>query len=211
MRWQRGWAVARALPATEDLGPGLRVRCLQPGRAVEYVALDRDPSSLRELAGRVAAEPEPTWLTVPTTDPAATAAELEAAGLVLLKRAEQLMTTDLRTHPVPPPAPGYTVTGGLAAGLTDAVVTVTVLAASGEVGARGTMGLTGPDGVADRIETLPAHRRRGLGSALMGALAAAAVPAGATHGVLIASEEGQHLYAKLGWRPVAAVLIATTA
>ncbi|MEV0133967.1 GNAT family N-acetyltransferase [Dactylosporangium sp. NPDC050688] len=206
VRWQRGWAAARALPTAEEVGPGLRVRCLQPGRAVEYVALDRDPPSLRDLAGRVAAEPEPTWLTVPTTDAATTATVLEAAGLVLLKRAELLMTTDLRTHPAPPPASGYTVTSGVA----DAVITATVLAGSGGVGARGTMGLTGPDGVADRIETLPAHRRRGLASALMGALAAAAVPAGATHGILIASEEGRHLYAKLGWRPAADVLIATT-
>ncbi|MDG6108067.1 GNAT family N-acetyltransferase [Dactylosporangium aurantiacum] len=210
VRWQRGWAVARALPTATDVGPGLRVRCLQPGRAVEYVALDRDPASLRDLAALVAREAEPTWLTVPTTDPAATATELEAAGLVLLKRAELLMTTDLRTHPAPPPAAGYRLATAVAPDTDPGTVTVTVLAASGEVGARGTMGLTGTDAVADRIETRPAHRRRGLASTLMGALATAAVAAGGTDGILIASEEGQPLYAKLGWRPAADVLIATT-
>ena len=40
---------------------------------------------------------------------------------------------------------------------------------------------------------------------------ARALPAAEDLGVLIASEEGQHLYAKLGWRPAADVLIATTA
>lgn len=206
--WQRGWGAARGLPAAADLGPGLRVRCRQPGRDVEYVALDadHDPASLRVLAGRVAAEDEVTWLTVPTTDPAAAAARLEAAGLVLLKRAELLMTTDLRDHPRPPPAAGY----HLETRVDGAVLAAGVLDASGATGARGTMGLTGTDAVADRIETLPAHRRRGLASSLMGALAAAALNAGAGRGILIASEEGQHLYAKLGWHPAADVLIATT-
>ncbi|MEV4515113.1 GNAT family N-acetyltransferase [Dactylosporangium sp. NPDC049525] len=204
--WQRGWGVARGLPAAEALGPGLRVRCLQPGRAVEYVALHSDPAALRALAARVAAEDEVTWLTVPTTDPAAAAAVLDAAGLVLLRRSELLMTIDLSAHPEFPPPAGYRLETTVDA----AVLTATVLAASGEVGARGTMGLTGPDAVADRIETLPAHRRRGLASTLMGALAAGAARAGAERGVLIASEDGQPLYAKLGWRPAADVLIATT-
>jgi GNAT superfamily N-acetyltransferase len=206
VRWQRGWSAARALPAATDVGPGLRVRCLQPGRAVEYVALDSDPAALRVLAGRVAAEDEVTWLTVPTTDPSTTAAALHDAGLVLLKRSEQLMTIDLGEHPRHPPAAGYRLETTADA----TVLTATVLDASGEVGARGTMGLTGAAAVADRIETLPAHRRRGLGSTLMGALAAAALDTGARHGILIASEDGQHLYAKLGWRPAAAVLIAAT-
>jgi GNAT superfamily N-acetyltransferase len=116
------------------------------------------------------------------------------------------MTTDLRTHPRHPPAPGYRLDTTTDA----AVLTATVVHESGEVGARGTMGLTGPDATADRIETLPSHRRRGLGSALMGALAAGAVDAGASRGILVASEEGQHLYTKLGWHPVASVLIAAT-
>ena len=199
---------ARLPAATEDLGPGLRVRCLQPGRAVEYVALDadRDPASLRVLADRIAAEAEVTWLTVPTTDPSATAARLEAAGLVLLRRSELLMRSDLRAHPRPPLTPGYR----LEARADTAVFTVTIRDGSGDVGARGTMSLTGPDAVADRIETLPAHQRRGLASTLMGALAEDALDAGAERGILIASEQGQPLYAKLGWRGVADVLIATT-
>ncbi|GAA3255441.1 GNAT family N-acetyltransferase [Dactylosporangium siamense] len=203
--WHRGWSASRALPAALDLGPGLRVRCLQLGRAVEYLAVDTDPSSLRLLADRVAAEDEVTWLTVPTTDPSATTAVLESAGLVVLRGSELLMTVDLRSHPRFPPAAGYR----LSTEQDTAALTATLFEdASGDVGARGWMGLAGSSAVADRISTFPGHRRRGLASTVMGALAAAAVDTGAERGILIASEEGQQLYAKLGWRGVATVLVA---
>ncbi|MEU4681477.1 hypothetical protein [Micromonospora sp. NPDC023737] len=53
VRWQRGWGVARALPVADDVDGALRVRCMQPGRDVEYVALDADEdiASLTRLAG----------------------------------------------------------------------------------------------------------------------------------------------------------------
>ena len=205
IQWQRGWGVARGLAPAEHLGAALRVHCRQPAREVEYFALEAGPA-LTGLAQRVAAEDAVTWLTVPTTDPDRDAAILQDAGLVLLRRSELMMTTDLRRHPQHAPAAAYR----LESHLDSAVVTVTVRDAAGALGARGTMGLTGDIGVADKIETLPEHRRRGLASALMSALARAAAAEGAEGGLLIASEEGQHLYASLGWRPVAQVLIVTT-
>ncbi|MDG4827522.1 GNAT family N-acetyltransferase [Asanoa sp. WMMD1127] len=203
IRWLRGWRVARALPAAEEVDGGLRVRCMQPGRDVEYVALD--PALLPRLADLVVGEDAVTWLTVATTDPAAVVAAVEAAGLVVLKSSEQLMTADLDGRPPSVPAPYR-----LAVDVDDRVVTATVRDESGQVAARGTMGLAGRDAIADRIETAPAHRRKGLASVVMGALAASAVEQGADRGVLIASEEGQWLYASLGWQPVAQVVIATT-
>ncbi|MEV1330367.1 GNAT family N-acetyltransferase [Micromonospora costi] len=212
VRWQRGWAAARALPAAEDVGGALRVRSMQPGRDIEYVALDAgaDLASLTRLAGLVAAEDSVTWLTVPTTDPAGAASALVAAGLVVLKHSELLMTTDLRGHPQNTPVAPYRLLTQVESHGGDRVVTATVRHESGEVGARGTMGLAGTDAVADRIETMPAHRRRGLASAVMGALAGSAIDEGVDHGILIASEDGQRLYRTLGWQPVAGVLIATT-
>lgn len=55
VRWQRGWGVARGLPAAADVGGALRSRCRQPGREVEYVALDADEdmASLAGLAGAI--------------------------------------------------------------------------------------------------------------------------------------------------------------
>ncbi|MEU5563453.1 GNAT family N-acetyltransferase [Micromonospora musae] len=212
VRWQRGWAVARALPAAEDVGGALRVRCMQPGRDIEYVALDAgdDLSSLTRLAELVAGEESATWLTVPTIDPARAASALVASGLIVLKHSELLMTADLRGHPQNLPVAPYRLLTQVDPHGGDSVVTATVRHESGEIGARGTMGLAGTDAVADRIETTPAHRRRGLASAVMGALAASAVEEGVERGILIASEDGQRLYLTLGWQPVADVLIATT-
>jgi GNAT superfamily N-acetyltransferase len=202
VRWQRGWGVARGVPPAEDVGGGLRVHCRQNGREVEYFAPGE--ADLERLAKLVLQEEAVTWLTVVATDPSRAAATLQAAGLILLKRAEQLMTVDLRAHPRrEPPAPYRVETR-----LEDAVVRVEVIDGSGVVGASGTAGLTGPDAIADRIGTVPEHRRRGLGSVVMSALVGAALAEGAGTGLLIASEDGRHLYASLGWRPVAEVLIA---
>jgi GNAT superfamily N-acetyltransferase len=212
LRWQHGWGVARLLPVAEDVGGGLRVRSMQPGRDIEYVALDADDdlASLTRLAGLVAGEESVTWLTVPTTDPARAAAALADAGLILLKRSELMMTAGLREHPRHLPAAPYRLLTQVDSHRGARVVTATVRHESGEVAARGTMGLSGTDAIADQIETLPAHRRKGLASVIMSALAGAALEAGAEHGILIASEDGQRLYTTLGWQPVAAVLIATT-
>ncbi|MFG1872508.1 GNAT family N-acetyltransferase [Micromonospora arborensis] len=212
VRWQRGWGVARALPGAEDVGGALRVRCLQPGRDIEYVALDAgdDLASLTTLAELVAGEDAVTWLTVPTTDPTRAASTLTAAGLIVLKHSELLMTADLRGHSQTMPVAPYRLLTQVHSHGGDRVVTATVRHESGEVGARGTMGLAGTDAVADRIETMPTHRRKGLASVVMGALARSAMEEGVEQGILIASEDGQRLYNSLGWQPVADVLIATT-
>ncbi|XVU29342.1 GNAT family N-acetyltransferase [Actinoplanes sp. CA-054009] len=200
VRWQRGWGAARGLPEAADVGAGLRVRCGQLGRDVEYFALD-EAASVAGLAELVKGEPEVTWLTVPTVQPERAAAAVEAAGLVVLKGSEKLMVTELSDQPRVAPPAGYRAETKIEG----AVVRVEMLDRDGEVGAGGTMGIAGADGIADKIGTVPAHRRRGLGSAVMSALAEAAP---AEHGLLVASEDGQGLYARLGWRAVADVLIA---
>ena len=126
-------------------------------------------------------------------------------------RAQALGNADdsrLLGHPQHTPVAPYRLQVDARGG--DSAVTATVRHESGEVGARGTMGLAGTDAVADRIETMPAHRRKGLASATMSALARSAIEEGAEQGILIASEDGQRLYTTLGWQPVADVLIATT-
>ncbi|MGV9314134.1 GNAT family N-acetyltransferase [Streptomyces sp. NPDC003691] len=208
-RWLTGWTVARALPGAEpagSAGDGLRSACDQPGREVEVFALraDEEPESLVRLAAAVAVAERSTWLTVPTLRPEAVEAVVGAAGLELVHRAEWLMTTGLAGHPRHAPAAPYEREIR-----TDGPVTVVSLhGPGGEVAARGTIAVTGADAIADRIETDPAHRRRGLGRAVMSALAEAAVAQGARTGLLIASEEGQRLYTSLGWHHEADVLIA---
>jgi GNAT superfamily N-acetyltransferase len=208
VRWQRGWGAARDLPDATDLGDGLRVVCQQPGRDVEYVALraDGDAASVGRLAERVRAEDLVTWLTIPTRDWQRQLAAVTTAGLVALKTSEQLMTTDLTNHPVRAVPDGYQ----LRTTVRRRQLLVAITNGSGVVAASGTIGLLGPDAVADRIATDPAYRRRGLAATVMGALARAATEHGARTGILVASEEGQPLYAKLGWTPMADVLITAT-
>ncbi|MPY55252.1 GNAT family N-acetyltransferase [Streptomyces acidicola] len=208
-RWLDGWTVARSLPEAEPVEPvgdGLRSRCDQPGREVEVFALraDEEPESLARLAAAVAAARQITWLTVPTLRPGTVEAIVGAAGLELLHRSEWFMTTDLTEHPQHAPAAPYereVRTEG-------PVTVVSLYNASGEVAARGSIAVVDGDAIADRIETDAAHRRRGLGRAMMSALAETAVSQGARTGLLIASEEGQRLYSSLGWNHKADVLIA---
>jgi GNAT superfamily N-acetyltransferase len=67
------------------------------------------------------------------------------------------------------------------------------------IAAEGMVGVLGSDAVFDRVETSPAHRRRGLGGHVMGALTTWAVDHGATEGLLAASVDGAGLYTSLGW------------
>jgi GNAT superfamily N-acetyltransferase len=204
--WVQGWAASRDLPAPEDIGDGISVACRQPGREVEIFAkyADADPESVTRLAARVIGALETTWLTAATTRPDRIAELLERDGLVLLKRMEKLMTADLREQPAHALPPGYRLHVEAA----DARIYIEVRDATGEIAARGAVGLTRTHAVIDRILTWPDHRRRGLGNAVMSALAAGAVQRGAHEGSLIASEEGQRLYARLGWADVADVLIS---
>lgn len=81
----------------------------------------------------------------------------------------------------------------------DAVAEVRVRAtASGEVAASGYAVQTQAAFVYDRIVTLPDHRRRGLGRAVMTALSRTQRRA-ETPQLLVATEEGRALYAALGW------------
>lgn len=75
-----------------------------------------------------------------------------------------------------------------------------VLAADGSWAAHGHVAPTGATAVFDRIETAPAHRRRGLGRTVMRALTGLAVAGGAGTGVLAGTPEGRALYESLGWR-----------
>jgi GNAT superfamily N-acetyltransferase len=205
-RWFAGWQASRDLPAAEATEDGLWIHCRQASREFEAFTLhaDEDPGSISRMAARVLAMTETTWLTSATSHPERTTSALEAAGLELLHRAEWFMSIDLAEHPRQDLDPAYSCD----VRAEGAAVTVTICDDSGELAARGQLGLAGEDAVPDRIETMPNHRRRGLGGVVMGVLAAEAVARGARTGLLIASTDGQHLYTKLGWGHVADVVIA---
>ena len=69
----------------------------------------------------------------------------------------------------------------------------------GELAASGYAAETSSAFVYDRIETAAAHRRRGLGRAIMAALGFRRKSPNARQ-LLVATPEGEHLYLTMGWR-----------
>gem|GEM_PF-563551 len=203
-RWLPGWVACRGLPAAGEVDSALVATLDLPGRYREYFALDDDAVGLRRLTDRVTSDERPAWLTVPTGRPDLTRALLERGGLEVFGEPETFMSIELRRQTSRRPEAPYrweTTRDG-------AVLRAVITDGTGQIAAEGMTGLSGVDAVPHAIRTDPAHRRRGLGSVVMTALAEAAIGAGATAGLLIASPAGAHLYTKLGWNTEATVLSA---
>ncbi len=84
----------------------------------------------------------------------------------------------------------------------DAFVHICIRSEAGDLAASGYGGETPEAFVYDRIVTAPAHRRKGLGRAVMAALQAERRHPDRPE-LLVATDEGQALYASLGWRTIA--------
>ncbi|WP_394613193.1 GNAT family N-acetyltransferase [Lentzea sp. JNUCC 0626] len=198
-RWHRGWIAADGLTSSWRDGY-LVVHVNRSHRMFEWIATD--DATVGDLAAIVVAAEEPSWLSVPTHAPEKVVAEIEAAGLTVARPDETFMRRNLADHPAPQPPSGYAVEVSR-----DPVIRVQVLA-DGEVAASGLMAVVGEDAVAHRIETAEDHRRRGLGSVVMGALVREAVRDGATTGLLFSSTTGVHLYRSLGWEKISDLVVA---
>ncbi len=188
--WVAGWTVSRGTPSAVEEPWGLRVDVGLPDHVVRHVLPDADEVTVRKVAGTVTAPG--TWLKA-FVEPELMAGWLgagwtnDAPGF--------LMATELRRG-TPRTPDGYTLTSDTTAGVTR----IRVLAADGSLAARGQCAPVGGVSVVDQIETAAGHRRRGLGSLVMGALADAALDRGAGTGLLGGSTEGRALYETLGWR-----------
>ncbi len=201
MRWIGGWAEVRDYPYEHAGADTVTVDIGQPGHE-EHVALTDSTAHHAALTRRFACQPG-RRLAMPTHDRATTAQVVEDAGYAV-GPPEWLMTMPLSEHPRMAPPAGYDVV----LNSRDAMIVAEVTTAEG-VAAKGQIGLAGTDAVADRIFTMPAHRRRGLGRVVMGALAAAASEEhGARTGLLVASVDGHSLYTALGWRAVVQIVTA---
>ncbi len=203
-RWARGWAYARGFPRPAAVPGGVRVEVGEPGRRVEWVATD-EADTLSALVDAVRATPE-AWLSVVTESPAGVRPWFLEGGLTPNEAEEALMSIDLAAHAVRELPDGYRAEVEHDGGI------ITVSVRSGEAtAAGGTIAVIGADAVADRIQTDPDHRRRGLGGAVMSLLVSAAREAGAVRGLLVASEMGEPLYAGLGWQVEARLVTARSA
>lgn len=194
-RWMAGWTSQRRLTSTELLGHPL-VRVAAPSRETELIAVDPTGDELPALLDAIRGEPT-AMLTVftaldaerPALDPTTL-----GRGVRIERDTETLMTVALADPDgAPPPA-------GLRVGLAEKPHVTRIRLLDGEtVAAWGSVGLVGADAVFDRIETVVAYQRRGIGSWMMRALTRRARALGAVDGLLTASADGAALYAALGW------------
>lgn len=110
-----------------------------------------------------------------------------------------LMATDLAPAPAPEVPDGYRLRTWSRGGVTRVLLTDD----DGSFAARGQVAPTGASAVVDQIETSEDHRRKGLGTVVMGTLQAAAHAQGAVRAVLACTPSGHLLYKAVGWRTVA--------
>ncbi|MGN9813125.1 GNAT family N-acetyltransferase [Micromonospora sp. BQ11] len=189
MAWGQAWTVSRGTPAPVPIVGGFRVEVGAPGHRVRHVLHTYTLDSLARL-GRELTTPG-TWIKV-SGDPAGFRAALPASWT--MDAPGHLMTTTLAVTRAETPAP---YTARLTA---DGEVTIaTVLGEQGKRAAAGRLACAGGFAIMDQVVTEPAHRRRGLGRAVMTLLAARAIELDAHTGILVASDAGRALYTTLGW------------
>lgn len=189
--WVHGWALSRSTGTPQPVPGGHGIAVGLPGHIKRYVLPHLDAQALRALT---APPTEPgTWLKV--CAPAERLAPHLPTGW-RLDEVLHLMQTRL-TDLAPAIPAGYRPQFEHSNG---AVTTLTLHdAASEALAARGKLALWGGHAVIDQVVTEEAHRRRGLGSVVMGLLCRQARQQGAHTGVLVATNDGRALYGQLGW------------
>lgn len=202
-RWLQGWVASRGWVGREVEDGIWSVLVEQPGRAVEYVVLDADNDPSQIIRAAALAAQGHDWVTVATGNREKSSRALESAGLQVKGTPEWLMTIELAQQAERLIRDPYPITLER-----DSDVIAARVRIDGADAAHGFMSHLGSDAIADRIETAEAHRRRGLGGAVMTALVGEAIRSGAVHGLLVASSEGRELYRSLGWTVAADIVIA---
>lgn len=186
--WVGARSVGRGLPLPVRDRGGLRVDTDRPEERRRYV-FARPTEDLRELAESIR-EPRVALKLAGTHE--ALASLLPARWRI--SEPGFFMVRDGADAGAPPLAGGYR----LHLSTVDATTEVRVLTERGELAASGYAVEYAGVFVYDRIVTEPAHRRRGLGHAVMAALGSAR-RSEASRPVLVATPEGRALYTRLGW------------
>lgn len=197
MRWLAGWSAATGHLWTDE-GGVVRIEALMSSRRFEYLLIEPDERDMTAITGLIGGDSRDV-VTVFTKKPEHYL--VPHHGLVLDRDDEALMTRTLEATPSPIPA-GYETRWEATGDLTNLLVLH-----GHELAACGNLALAGNDAVFDRIETMPKHRRHGLGRFVMQALTSRALENGADSGLLAASADGQLLYETLGWHNECAMLM----
>jgi GNAT superfamily N-acetyltransferase len=192
-RWLTGWSRSRGLPLPREEGGGLRVDVDWPGQLRRHVFVDAG-AALQACA----ANNDIPFIHLKAAVAGEQLRAVLPAGWSLAPQGYLMACPGPMAGAAPLP-PGYHATLAVEHG----AWVVTILDATGELAATGRITVDAATAVYDRIETVASHRRRGLASAVMGALDRLAVQAGVLERLLVATEAGARLYPALGWRHVA--------
>lgn len=185
--WLAARSIARRLPAPVADHGGWRVDTQSENEECRYVFATSGPSVARLAATierprvflKVAAEPDVLARLIPS------GWQVEGDTWVMTCAA-------IPAEPVIPA--GYSVSVERVA----ETVYARLLASDGSEAASGFAAEAGGVFVYDRIGTAPAHRRRGVGRALMAVLGSTR-RSSASRQVLVATRDGRALYTRLGW------------
>jgi GNAT superfamily N-acetyltransferase len=191
-RWATAWAISRgaATPVARD--GGLYIHVDQPDQIGRYLFARPDADAIRPLAASI----DRPLLYLKICAPADLVSPLLPPGWAIA-------------------APGYMMTAPLSVMLDrpqaiptefetrisrdDSITFAHVVDPAGEEAARGRIVAVEGLIVFDRIRTADQYQRRGLGSAIMRALAAEARQSGVENAMLCATPAGRELYTSLGW------------
>jgi len=192
LTWLQGWCLARQVPPPVALRDCWRVDVGLPDQKTRYVF----PAASPEIARLARAVSEPFVYIKALLTVEQLARELPPAWRLdpprfMMRRA----ALDSAPALLPPP---YRLEVRPDAPVPDA----RILTATGEVAASGQVTRVGEYAIFNVIQTEPAHRRRGLGRAVMRALDGVAREKCARQGMLMATEEGHALYESLGWQVI---------
>lgn len=193
--WVAGWATCRGYrTATEHGFPAAYIdRKLDDW---EYFAVEPSADDFAYLAASTS-QGNKRVLSILTNDPYKYTTLAEQHGLEVVATNQTMMTVDMQEQDTEPPwlnDDDFKVTVSHPDGHHRVVVT-----SDGVEAAHGRVAVSGPYAVFDKIETSDSFRRRGLGTFVMRALAAAILEADVETGLLVASAEGRMLYGHLGW------------
>ena len=191
-RWADAWAISRGAAMPVARNGGLYIHVDQPDQVGRYIFAQIDAEAIRPLA-----------------------ASIERPLLYLKVCAPAHAVRPLLPHGWEIATPGYMMTAPLSVMLDrpavfsaefelritydNSITLAHIIDAVGEEAARGRIVAVDDLIVFDRIRTADRYQRRGLGSAIMRALAAEARQSGVEGAMLCATPAGRELYTSLGW------------